>query len=379
MLTYPDANKGWSRRALLAALPVLSCGRRHGSGFAGYAFIANELSRAVAAVDLTTFSLVRQMPLGAAPGAVAAHPSEPRAWVLAPAEGMVSEIDARRLEVVRRAHLSGPALGMRLGAGGGNLWILQPAALISIPLDTFRPALRIRLPHAAADYDISRQGDFAAVTFQEGTRAGMADLAAGKLELFETGMTPGIVRFQFDGRQLIAGGRGEPRLALFHCATLRKTVELPLPVAPRNFCFNYDGGQLFLTGDGMDAVTIVYPYSTEVDQTLLAGRTPGEMAVARNRSGAEYLLVANRESGDVTVIAVSTRKVVASVPVGKSPGPIAMTPDDQYALVLNRQSGDLAVIRIEAVTQASHRRFPAPIFTMVPVGSRPVAAAVVRL
>ena len=51
---------------------------------------------------------------------------------------------------------------------------------------------------------------------------------------------------------------------------------------PENLCFNSDQGQLFVTGEGMDGVAIVFPYNTlEVEQTVLAGRDPGVMACSR--------------------------------------------------------------------------------------------------
>jgi len=80
---------------------------------------------------------------------------------------------------------------------------------------------------------------------------------------------------------------------------------------------------------------------------------------------------------------MDTRKLVAVVQVGQAPGHIPMTPDEEYALVLDEQSGDLAVIRILSLTLApdgSRRRYKsAPLFTLIPVGERPVSAAVVDL
>jgi DNA-binding beta-propeller fold protein YncE len=153
-------------------------------------------------------------------------------------------------------------------------------------------------------------------------------------------------------------------------------VRLPLPLAPRNFCFDGTGGQLFVTGEGMDAVVIVFPYNTEVDQTILAGHAPGAMAVTDR-----YLMVANPDTSGITVLDVETRRLVALVQVGQRPRYILVTPDRQYALVLNEQSGDLAVIRVFslAVTpNGAQRRYKsAPLFTMIPVGDRPVSAAVV--
>ena len=66
--------------------------------------------------------------------------------------------------------------------------------------------------------------------------------------------------------------------------------------------------------------------------------------------------------------------MVGAVPVGKEPAFVTITPDGQYALVLNRASGDMGVIRVKAVVR--NRGKSAPLFTMIPVGSRPVAAAV---
>ena len=64
--------------------------------------------------------------------------------------------------------------------------------------------------------------------------------------------------------------------------------------------------------------------------------------------------------------------MIAVVSVGSDPGFIAVTPDDQYALVLNRKSGDVAVLRIGAIQRT---RYPAPLLSVIPVGSSPVSAA----
>ncbi|MCX6634823.1 MAG: hypothetical protein NT090_07045, partial [Acidobacteria bacterium] len=71
---------------------------------------------------------------------------------------------------------------------------------------------------------------------------------------------------------------------------------------------------------------------------------------------------------------IETHKAIAAAPTGAEPGHITITPDNQYALVLNRRSGDMAVIRIAAVI--AKRSKSAPLFTMIPVGSKPVSAAV---
>ena len=113
----------------------------------------------------------------------------------------------------------------------------------------------------------------------------------------------------------------------------------------------------------MDAVVVVYPYHTpEVAETVLAGHAPGPMAASL-----AYLFVASPGSGDVNILEINSRKVVAVASVGADPGFIAVTPDDQYALVLNRKSGDVAVLRVGAITKNRDRR--ASLLTVIPVGS----------
>jgi DNA-binding beta-propeller fold protein YncE len=68
--------------------------------------------------------------------------------------------------------------------------------------------------------------------------------------------------------------------------------------------------------------------------------------------------------------------VIAIVPVGSDPGFIRVTPDDQYALILNRKSGDVAILSVPAITQKRNRYKTAALLTVIPVGSRPVSAAV---
>jgi DNA-binding beta-propeller fold protein YncE len=150
-------------------------------------------------------------------------------------------------------------------------------------------------------------------------------------------------------------------------------VKLPLAVRPDNLCFNVDGGQLFITGEGSDAVVVVFPYYVpQVAETVLAGHAPGAMGVSRT-----HLFVASPESGDVSILNIARRKIEAVTAVGADPGFITVTPDGNFALVLNRASGDMAVIRAGAiVAEAAGRLKSAPLYTMIPVGSRPVSAAV---
>jgi DNA-binding beta-propeller fold protein YncE len=374
------ARSAISRRTLLlsSAAALAACRKPKATRFPGYCFVANQDGRSVGVVDLSSFRVRKQIHLDAAPTVVLRHPSRAAVLVLAPRGGTVYEIDAASLSVSRTARAGSQAVDMQISPRGDALWVLyrDPAALVEVPLDSLRPARRIRLSAPPDGFDLSRDNQ-AAIASRQDRRIAIASLTGAAIErTIAVGAEPSIVRFQSDGKQLIAGSRPERNVTIFDVSTGKTVVRLPLPLEPRHFCFTPDGGQLFISGDGMDAVVIVYPYQTEVEETILAGHAPGAMAITD--TSPSYLLVANPDTGGITVFDVDMRKLVAVVQVGRQPGCILVTPDQQYALVLNEKSGDLAVIRIFSLS-GRHRYKPAPLFTLIPVGEKPVSAAVVAL
>ena len=367
------------RRTLLLspALALAACRKPKATRFPGYCFVANQDGHSVGVVDLSSFRVRKQIHLDAAPTVVLRHPQRPMVFVLAPLAGTVYEIDAVSLAVSRTARAGSEAVDMQVSPRGDALWVLyrDPAALVEVPLSTLRPSRRIRLSAPPDGFDLSRNNQ-AAIASRQDRRIAIASLTSAAIERTIAAAEPSIVRFQSDGKQLMAGSRPDRSVTIFDASTGKTVVRLPLPLEPRHFCFTPDGGQLFISGDGMDAVVIVYPYQTEVEETILAGHAPGVMAITD--TSPSYLLVANPETSGIMVFDVDTRKLVAAIQVGRQPGSILVTPDNQYVLVLNEGSGDLAVIRIFSLA-ARYRYKPAPLFTLIPVGEKPVSAAVVAL
>jgi YVTN family beta-propeller protein len=338
--------------------------------------VANEEGRALAAVDLTAFAVIRHVPLDGAPTEVIAHPSERVVYALTPDTGVIHEVAAEGKLQVRRKTQPG-AFTMRLSRDGEAIFTIgrSPRALVRIDQKSLKPNWRVALPADPTDFDVAPNGSTVAVSFGAGRFLWVGDAKTGANRTIQTEGDAGSVRFQSDGRTVLLGDTSNRQLSLYDVASGRTVAHLPLAVRPENFCFKPDGGQLFVTGDGMDAVVVVYPYHTpQVAETVLAGRAPGAMAASDGNPG--YLFVSNPESGDVTILNITTRKVVAVANVGNEPGCITITPDNQYALVLNRKSGDMAVLLIS--DKLVNRQRSAALFTMIPVGSKPVSAAVRR-
>jgi DNA-binding beta-propeller fold protein YncE len=376
-----------SRRSLLLAAAAAACGPPKAQGYRGYCFVANQNSRTIAVIDLTRFRLRKQIPLDAAPAAIVAHPAQPKAYVLAPETGTVYEIDVGKLSVSRRARAGDHAVSMAVAPNNDALWILyaDPGELVELPFDSLRPRRRIRLTSPPAGFDLSSTNYAAIASYQDRTIT-VASLEHAAIDrVIAARDEPSLLHFRKDGEQIVAGSYPGRAITMFNTASGKIVVRLPLAIAPRNFCPNGDGGQLFVTGDGMDAVVIVYPYETEIGQTVLAGHMPGAMAVTQGTS--PLLLVANPDSDRVTALDVNNMgtSLIAVVNVGQEPCSIVTTPGSQpnnrYALVLNRKSGDVAVIRSYSLNQSGPfkepLKKPTAVFTMIPVGDKPVAAAIV--
>jgi len=378
-----------SRRNLLWSSAItLGCGRTKATGFPGVCLVANQQGRSIGVVDLNRFRAHPPILLDAEPSVILAHPTRPKAYVLGPDNGTVYEIEAGSRTVGRRARAGNIAASMQLAPGQETLWVLyrDPSSLVELPLDSFRPARRIRLSAPPDSFDLSSDHRAAVGSRQDGSIL-FASTKTGALErTIAASDEPTILHWQKDGSQLISGSRPGRSVSIFQPDTGKMIVRLPLPIEPRQFVAKPDGGQIFISGDGMDAVVILYPYRTEVAETMLAGRAPAGMAVTGDPP--YLLLVTNPDTGTITVLSFDNlgRKLVGVVQVGQEPRHVLITPDQQYALVLNEKSGDMAVVRIRVLKNQDASKLPAlrpyrptPLFTMIPVGEKPVSAAVVAV
>ncbi|HEX4769479.1 MAG TPA: hypothetical protein VH351_01520 [Bryobacteraceae bacterium] len=362
------------RRCLsLAALSLTACSPKKGTGYPGYVLIATSGDTTLAVVDLLSFKLLNPIPLDASPTAVV--PGGPdHCYVLTPSSGSVHVINSSLKRVATRK-FSDELSELFLSPDRRNLLAISAASREFIVVDAASLAVvhRYQLRSEPISLDVNAAGDVAI-----GLRG------APNLVFFRRGVEgreaavdgePGSLRFRRDGKVLIVAKPAARSLSILTVPNMQLMADLPLAMQPDNLCFNSDGGQLFVTGEGMDAVAIVFPYQTlEVEQTILAGRSPGVMACS---NAPPYLLfVANSNGSDLSILDIDTRRVVGILGVGLRPSFIAITPDNQYALILNGGSNDMAVIRITAIRPSYQKKNGVALYTMLPVGTAPVHAAI---
>ena len=349
----------------------MSCTREKGNGFEGHAFVANEEGGAIAAVNLTAFVVTRHIRIDGNPTRVVSHPTLPSVWALT--SGHIHEIDPTRLEFRRKIPLGGPAVDLQLSPDGLHLWALTTNRLAKFNAETLAPAGVWTFPGEATSFVLARREPWAAVILKDQPPRLLPTAEPGRVTPITLPYQADLIHFRSDGKQLALAGGAARQASFVTVPDARTVAHLPLAIEPRRIATKPDGGELYLTGDGLDAVVVLYPYLAEVGETVLAGRHPSAMAAVSTPDQA-FLFVANPDAGNVTILDITTHKMVGAVSVGKDPSFLTITPDGQYALVLNRASGDMGVIRVKAVVR--NRGKSAPLFTMIPVGSRPVAAAI---
>jgi YVTN family beta-propeller protein len=371
----------FSRRALLGGLVVSACGRKRATRYQGWLFVAGGAEKEIAVADLASFRRVASIPLPFTPDQL--FYSGGRVFAMSREGQGLIEIELERFRVTGRIGLPGRPIAARLVPDATTALILTegPDSLVRVDLAARR--VTARLPLSGTPQDLDTDGMLAAVSIPGRNvivRAGVLSGGAGSgLKFFgstDTGMPCGTIRLRKDGKTILAGATAAREIVAIDAKSGNVLTRLPLPVSPGRFCFNGDGGQMFVTGAGEDALAIVSPYQNEVDQTILAGRTPFGMAVSERRN---MLFVTNPESGDMTILDIDTRSVSASVHVGENPGEVMLTPDGEYALVMAQRSGNVSVVRIATVLdkKAKTSSPPSPLFTVFPTAADARSALIV--
>jgi DNA-binding beta-propeller fold protein YncE len=358
------------------------CRRKVGAGFQGFALIATEGEKSISVVDLARFRLTRQIGLGEFPSMVVSGTE--RSYVLTPHSGSVHCIEhGRDFQRGATRKLAGNLAGFKLTSDGKHLLAIASSGheLIEAETSSLRVSRKWKLRGAPRAIDVSVDGAVAISTGEKGI-VEFIDRKTGRRYAKELDGALGEVRFRADGKLLIVANCHAQSLTSLDIPSLETVVDLPLAMQPEHLCFSADGGQLFVSGQGMDGIAIAFTYlPLEIEQTVLGGRDPGVMACSDNPA---YLFVASASGSDVCVLTIARRKMIGLVEVGRRPSFIAITPDSRYALVLNEGSGDMAVIRITSIqeklgdAEKKRDKAGASLFTMLPVGAQPVHAAIVR-
>jgi YVTN family beta-propeller protein len=351
---------------------LAGCSRKLATRYFGWLFVASATERGIAVADLTEFRHATTIPLDFAPAQVI-HVGA-KVLVTCPEARTLIDLDLAHFKPGRKLVLPGKIVSAAGHPDGKSLILIidQPSALVILDPVSLRVKKQIKLP--AAPSGLALSDSMAAVTSAMGSVVRVSLPDCKMLGSTALDAKCGPIQFRKDGKMLLTGLPELNQIATIDAATGSLLARLPLAFPPARF-INDNGGQMFVTAPvsaSQDRIAIVSPYQSEVDQTIIAGRTPLGMAVSAKRN---LLLVTNPGSGDLTILDIDTRGLAASVHVGGNPGEVLLTADEEYALVISQESGDVSVVRMNTVLDRSVKT--KPLFTVFPMGGSPQSAVIV--
>jgi len=106
----------------------------------------------------------------------------------------------------------------------------------------------------------------------------------------------------------------------------------------------------YITNSGSNTVSVIDTATNTVVSTIPVGISPGGVAVTPDGS---KVYVTNFLSNTVSVIATATNTVVSTIPVGTDPAGVAVTPDGSKVYVTNFLSNTVSVIATATNTVVS--------------------------
>ncbi|MGA7410387.1 MAG: YncE family protein [Bryobacteraceae bacterium] len=384
-----------TRRSVLAGgvgslgLFALACAAKKGTGYPGYILVAAAGDHAINAVDLNVFRLTHRIELNAAPSGVLTGSTPALAVAVTATNGTLHMIDTASLSKTGSIRIADDVARIQLLPDGKQAAAISRSGrqLIITDLAARKVVKRFRLSAVPQEVDVTGSDSKeirVAVSFGDKGLVQQFNLTAGTSQQQQVSASVGALRYRKDGQLLFVANYDGRSITVLDGDRLEVVADLPVAMKPETLCFSADQGQLFVGGTGMDALAIVFVYQPLiVEQTVLAGQSPGAMATS---STPPFLFVASKTGPEINILSVTTRKVIAVVQAGPGTRQILITPDDQFALVLNEYSGDLAVIRIPIIEANRLRsglinrtKSGASLLTMFPVGDQPVAAAITAM
>jgi YVTN family beta-propeller protein len=366
-------------RGLILGLTVLSLGCRRQHPLAPYiAYVLNQQSATLAAVNLADFRVTGTLPLVTQPERVLIRPGSHQLFVVSQL-GKISVVEFPDLHRLSTLDVGASARDLQFSADGHSAYVLDPAdhELVFVDsgseenADTTLPkvASRLRLPGMLRSLALSPDGATLVVMSENPDQVTLINTKTrAKMEPIRLGSTAGPAVILPDNSKVFIADLGEKKISVVSLPQNKLYSSLKMGAPPIALLLKPDGGEIFALSDLASTMMIVDAFHDNVERTFSFGSHPVAGVFRRDMS---LLYVANSGDGSVQVLDVQTREVVASVHVGMSPVALALTPDpgERLLVVADRAASSLDILQADAASLANDR---SPLLTTVQVGAAPI-------
>lgn len=303
--------------AALLAVPV--------AGWGNVVVVLNSGEASVSLIDPATRSEIRRFDVGKEPHHLMRTP-DGRALIVANAmSNDLHFLDPATGEVRRRLrNIPDP---YQLGYSPDGRWFVT-AALRLDRVDVyavegegaqvaFRPVRQIGLPKAPSHLAFSADSQFAFVTLQESHEVAAIRLADQTVTWkIKVGDLPAGIWMTPDDRHLLVGVMGQDYVEVIDWRAQKTVKRITTGKGAHNFRPLGDGRHLFVSNRVEDTVSLIDQITLEKKFDIPVPHGPDCMEVSAD---GKLLWVTQRWAKRVAVVDVAARKVVQTIPVGKSP------------------------------------------------------------
>ncbi len=327
------------------------------------AYILNTQSPAqngsVSVIDTEQNNVVATLPVHRTPVALSVDPTGHRAYVANSASNTISVLDLDTRRAIAAIPTSQNPTSALISPDGRTLLVTFPAsgtiglfaAASADPKDSSSdPILRIR-----STFD-NCPGATSPVILPDSSKAFIACPAANQVLAISLAADPQSWAAKQDASLLED-----------HALTL-----LNVGVNPTYLTLKPDGGEIFVSNITSGSISEVSTQTNEVGSTFGIGDKPTHGIVSWDNS---VLWIANSGADSISLYSIDDGKRLPSIHIGATPDTLAFTTDhtakeaQRFLLVASRQSGNVTLIRTNA------QQGPG-LFTIFPTGQSPSAVAV---
>lgn len=279
---------------------------------ADLAFVTSQNANMVSVVDLTSGTILAEVPVEGAPAPVAYDPAHGRAYVISAETGRLSVLDESGVPL-RQVEMGEGAFGIAAAADGGAFltdWYGEK--LIRLDAD-LKPLWTAPTGKAPAGVAVSQDGKLVATADRDDNRLSIFDASTGQLIAHvATGLHPYSVTW-YEGRFWTADVQGDS-VTVIDPAQAKAVGQVKTGSHPYGIAFA--GGKGFVTDQYAGTVTVFDPESlTELSQ-IETGDYPEGIATLPDGSG---VAVAHWDSNTLVLIDAASLEITREIEMPDGP------------------------------------------------------------
>ncbi|MDR3563190.1 MAG: cytochrome D1 domain-containing protein [Negativicutes bacterium] len=340
------------------------------------AYVTSEGANTVTIIDLNTEQIVKVLPTGKVPHALA-FTADGKGYVNNRGSEDLTVIDGNRYEVITTIPLPAISNQLALSPDGKILAVTYKNGLKVTLIDTASDEIikTIQVGDEPSGYKgvmmrhpyWTKDGRYVYVS--DNVNNNIVKVDASTFDIVTTIAMPGGNHYMHpapDGRTIYAGGetgkKGGTSVTLIDTLTDTIVKDIPIPLAEgepglgHHGEFTPDGKYFFFGNEGGRTMAIIDTSSLKVAKVLLVGMGAGHPVM---REDGKYFFVVHHKDNMITVVDIAKQEIVKEINVGegkKQAHSSYFTPDGRFFYMINAE--DNMMYKLDAVKMEVISKFP---------------------